>query len=176
MPDPRRAAVVIRPALSSDAHFILDSARRTLLRQSAYFEGLEPDVLNQLLWPVMASFDTLVATPDGDEDEILGYLIHDGPSKVAMLYVKEAVRGRGLARALLDSAGIQQGEIICPFVTTKLAGVGNFPKFAESKGFVLRHRPYLPLSINAQLMNPRPPGKQDDPGPAPDDGTKRELN
>jgi len=150
------APVVIRPALSSDANFILDSMRRTLLRQSAYAAGLEPDVINQLVWPVIATYDTLVATPPDDDDEILGYIIHDGPGAVGFIYVKEAVRGRGLANALLDAAQIAQGEIICPLLVTKLSGVGNFAKFCETKGYTVRFRPWLPLSINAQLMNPKP--------------------
>jgi GNAT superfamily N-acetyltransferase len=47
----------------------------------------------------------LVTCAADDPDQILGFLVHEGPV-VHYLYVKELFRRKGLATALLDSAQI----------------------------------------------------------------------
>lgn len=134
---------------------MLDSMRRTLVRNSAYAAGLQPEVINLIVEPVLATYETLVATPHGDPDEILGYIIHDGPSTVGFIYVKEALRQKGIGSALLASAGIQKGEIVAPVIVTKLPGAGNFPKLCEAHGYTVRFRPWMGLAMMAELMSPR---------------------
>jgi hypothetical protein len=126
--------------------------RRTLVRSSAYANGLQPEVLNLLIEPILAAYTTIVATPEDDADSILGYLVHDGPRTVAFVYVKEGVRRKGIATALASHAGVTRGEVVAPLIVTKMAGVGNFPRFAESKGYTLRYRPYEPLRITHDLL------------------------
>ena len=133
----------------------MDSMRRTLVRNSAYATGLQPEVINLLVEPVLATYQTLVATPEADPDEILGYVIHDGPACVGFLYVKEAVRQKGIASALLKHAGIQKGEVVAPLIVTKLPGVGNFPKLCEAHGYTVRFRPWMGLGQLADLLAPR---------------------
>ncbi len=149
------ALIAIRPFQPADRAFVLDSMRRTLVRNSAYATGLQPEVLNLVVEPVLASYQTLVATPEGDPDEILGYVITDGPSTVGFVYVKEALRQKGVANALLKAAGVRKGEIVCPLIVTKLTGVGNFPRFCEGKGFTLRFRPWMSLALMASLLTPK---------------------
>jgi hypothetical protein len=129
--------------------------RRTLVRNSAYATGLQPEVINLILEPVLATYATLVATPHGDDDEILGYITHDGPSTIGFIYVKEAIRQKGIATALLASAGIKKGEVVAPLVVTKLPGSGNFPKLCEAHGYTVRFRPWMALSMMADLMAAR---------------------
>lgn len=146
------ALIGIRPSRPSDRAFILDSMRRTLVRNSAYATGLQPEVLNLLVEPVLATYRTLVATPEGQPDEILGYIAHDGAHVVGFLYVKEALRGKGIARALLNSAGIEKGEVVTPLLVTKLPGAGNFPKLCEAHGYTVRFRPWMVLSQMAAML------------------------
>ena len=134
---------------------MLDSMRRTLVRNSAYAAGLQPEVVNLLVEPVLATHRTLVATPHGDPDEILGYVCHDGPSCVGFVYVKEALRQKGVATALLHAAGIQKGEVASPLIVTKLPGAGNFPKLAEQHGYTLRFRPWMMFGVMADLLEPK---------------------
>lgn len=146
------ATIAIRPFKPTDRAFVLDSMRRTLVRNSAYFEGLQPEVVNLVIEPVLATYQTQVATPQGDHDEILGYIIHDGPGVVGFLYVKEALRRKGVCKFLLRAAGVQPGEIIAPLIVTKLPGAGNFPKLAGMHGYTLRYRPYRMFGEMARLL------------------------
>lgn len=150
------ATIDIRRALPSDRPFVLDSMRRTLVRNSAYADGLHPGVIDLLIEPLLATFTTLVATPDGETDEILGYVVHDGPRTVGFLYVREAMRRKGVARALLDKAGVGSGEVVAPLMVSKLAGVGNFPRWAETKGYTVRFRPWMSLQLAAEILAPKP--------------------
>lgn len=146
------ALIGIRPFQIQDRAFVLDSMRRTLVRNSAYAAGLQPEVINLLVEPILATYRTLVATPHGDDDEILGYLTHDGPSIVGFIYVKEALRQKGIATALLAHAGVAKGEIAAPLIVTKLPGAGNFPKLAEAHGYTLRFRPWMGLAMMSRLL------------------------
>lgn len=129
--------------------------RRTLVRNSAYASGLQPEVINLIVEPVLATYQTLVATPHGDDDEILGYVLHDGPSTVGFIYVKEAIRQKGIASALLSKAGIAKGEVVAPLIVTKLPGAGNFPKLCEAHGYTVRFRPWMGLAMMAEMLSPR---------------------
>jgi len=146
------APIDIRPFRPEDRAFVLDSMRRTLVRNSAYAAGLQPEVVNLLVEPVLATHETLIATPHGDADEILGYITHDGPSVVGFLYVKEALRQKGIATVLLAAAGIRKGEVVTPLLVTKLPGAGNFPNLCEAHGYTVRFRPWMVLSQMAQLL------------------------
>lgn len=146
------AKIAIRPFAPTDRAFVMDSMRRTLVRNSAYAAGLQPEVVNLLIEPIVTTYRTLVATPDGQPDEILGYIIHDGPATVGFVYVKEALRRKGIAAALLRAAGVGKGEIVAPLLVTKLPGAGNFPRLCEEHGYTVRFRPWLGLSLLSSLL------------------------
>ncbi len=149
------AQVSIRQARPGDRNFILDSMRRTLTRNSAYAEKLPPGVMNLLIEPIAATYSTLVACPKDDQDEILGYLIHDGPSCVGFVYVKEPVRKRGIAKALFARAGIKPSEVTAPLLVTKLPGGASFIRFCDAQGFKVRFRPWAALTVLAAVLNPK---------------------
>jgi GNAT superfamily N-acetyltransferase len=59
---------------------------------------------------VLALFDVLIAHPEGDDDEIAGFVAYSG-RVVAWLYTKKHPwRGMGVARLLLEAAGFHPGR------------------------------------------------------------------
>lgn len=165
------AQITIRPAAPGDHRYITDTIRSTLLINSAFCKGLHPATLEALIEPVLGTYQTLVATPADDPDQVLGFIVFRDPETVAFVYVRSQFRSRmvagakreggGIARALLARAGIARGkpgdgklpEISCAFMVTKMDGHfgQQFPALAESKGYRLRFRPYAPLEITARL-------------------------
>ena len=49
------AQIAIRSFRPADRAFVMDSMRRTLVRNSAYATGLYPEVINLLVEPVLAT-------------------------------------------------------------------------------------------------------------------------
>ncbi len=86
---------------------------------------------------------TVMAPTDGG-DEIYGWILWQNRA-VAWLHVKEFWRGKGFARVLLNAANCIGGEVHTPFVPLRNNIAANFPMFAESKGWKIRHRPGLLL-------------------------------
>jgi hypothetical protein len=164
------ATISIRPAAQTDHRFIEDTMIATLRDNSAFCKGLHPATLSALVDPVLATYQILVATPADDSYTILGFLVYQDPETVAFVYVRSQFRSRdeggarkggGVARALLARAGIARGtgagripEISCAFMVTKLDGLRGqaFAAIAESKGYRLRFRPYLPLEATARVI------------------------
>lgn len=95
-------------------------------------------VLGDLMGRLLARWALLVAFEPDEPGEVLGYLVHDGPRRVAWLYVKPPYRGRGVARALLGAGEIQRGDVESPFVPSAYAMGGRFR---------LLSRPWLPLVV-----------------------------
>jgi ribosomal protein S18 acetylase RimI-like enzyme len=84
-------------------------------------------------WAVVNA--TMVAHPKGYRDEIAGFVLSNGAA-VCSLYVKNDYRRRGVARVLLDAAG----------VGTRLIAVLGSPKafrLARAKGLEVQLSPYL---------------------------------
>jgi GNAT superfamily N-acetyltransferase len=75
---------------------------------------------------------TLVATPDGDE--VLGFVVYRDTSTAAWLQVKRIYRKRGVARALVNAAGL----------STFCLDVAFIPDRRKAGWPQLRFRPYLP--------------------------------
>jgi len=145
------ATVLLRPALPQDRAYLLSATRNTLVQNSAYCSGMHPAAMAVLLEPIFAVYSTVVAVADGDGDTILGFVTFRSPTEVAFVYVRERFRGHGIARGLLDYAGIKRGEIYCALMVTKLAGA-SFAKSAQLKGYRLLFRPYIPLEISAGVI------------------------
>jgi len=157
------AAISIRPAVQTDHRFIEDTMIATLRDNSAFCKGLHPATLSALVDPVLATYQTLVATPTEDSDTILGFLVYQDHETVAFMYVRMQFRRSGVAKQLLARAGISRGgygsnaqpsEIACAFMITKMDGLRGraFAAIAESKGYRLRFRPYLPLEATARVI------------------------
>lgn len=53
---------------------------------------------------MLATFETIVAHPESDEEEICGYILFKGPVLGALYVKKEPWRGQGVARLLFETA------------------------------------------------------------------------
>lgn len=143
------AQVAIVPFAPTYRAFILDSFLRSFGR-SAYGEGVPARVLIDLLEPLLVGWDVSVAVSMEDHNEALGWVCARKPDAVAWLFVKPPYRRMGLAKALLDHAGV--GKLLsAPFVPTKLFD-RPFMAVAQERGYRVRFRPYLPLSAEHALQ------------------------
>lgn len=149
------ATIAIRPYQPNDHAFVMSTMRTTLTTKSAFMQGLHPAVVDTLLEPIVTLFTTSVATTTGDSNTILGYLLYSLPNTVGFVFVREQLRDKHIATKLLEHAGIAKGEIISPFMVTNQFGGMNFPKFVGSKGYTVRHRPYITLNLQAEMLIPK---------------------
>jgi GNAT superfamily N-acetyltransferase len=150
--------VCIRPASIADRPYLLGTIRDTLSRNSAYCQGLHPEAMNQLLEPVLATFDAAVVTPTNDQNTILAFIVWR-EKVVAFLYVRARLRRKGFAAQLLKHAAIAPGPLDVPFMVTKIpggsadGGPAKLPDIARRAGFELHFRPYIPLQIASELLS-----------------------
>lgn len=144
------AKIVIRDGEPSDHPFVKDTIRKTLLDHSAYFAHVSHNVLGMLMDPMVATQKLFVAMPTDSPADIIGFILCEPPSVVSFVYVRNEMRRAGVATALASVAGIERGEILCPFLTTKINGQ-NLPRLADSKGYKIRFRPFMPLDIAAAI-------------------------
>ena len=144
------ARIVIRDGEDGDRAYVLDTTHKTLLESSAYFYHVSPQTVRLLLDPIMATYKLLVAVTPEDPTSILGYVLFESSIVVAFIYVRSQFRKAGIGRALLDAANTLKGDVSCPLIVTSMYGQ-NFPRLAQSKGYKLRFRPYLPLEISAAI-------------------------
>lgn len=168
------AKIVIRPAVPSDLVFVEQTMEGTLRDNSAFCKGIHPATLSALIGPVLATYKVLVAVLPDEPDTIHGFIVYRDSTTVAFIYVRSFWRskidpetgkrgGGGIARALLAHAKIARGapgsthypEIACAFMVTKLDNERGkaFAALAETKGYRLRFRPYIPMEITARLQH-----------------------
>lgn len=133
------APIAIVPARAEHRALILDSFWREY-RESPHAKGVPGAVLSRKMQALLESpsWRALVATPEDETSEVLGYLVFRDQRTAAWLHVIRGWRKRGVARALLAHAGVWPGVIACAFITPEVA------KLAATKGYTLRFRPYLP--------------------------------
>lgn len=138
--------IAIRPGVEADWPHVYDSfaneyrhsphAKNTSDRQIKWSIGL---MLKSPAW------DLSVACYPETPGEVCGWVLWAGRA-VAWINVKPEYRRHGFARALLRAIGMSGGEVHTPFVPHHTDVAGNFPMFAESKGFKIRMRPGLVLT------------------------------
>lgn len=171
--------IEIRAAVPSDLEFVRLTMAATLRDNSAFCKGVHPATMASLIEPVLAVYQVAVATTVDDRDTVVGFIVYRDESTVAFLYVRSQFRskrdpqnprrriGGGIGRALLAHAQIARAalgsdyvpEIACAFMVTKIDGEIRgqaFGALAESKGYRLRFRPYLPLEITARVLHGAP--------------------
>lgn len=112
---PAPADFRIRERLLTDEPFCYNSFLRTM-RDEVPFAGIGNDAfygtLSRAMDQMLASFRTLVAHPEGEEDEIAGYILARG-NALGFLYVKrEPWRRQGVARLLWEAAGLHKAETV----------------------------------------------------------------
>lgn len=112
--EPQPAVRFLTRPLRATDHPFTYSAFLKSYRESDYTDGIPNavffDVHKQEWCSVLELFDVLVAHPEGDEDEIAGFIAYTGRT-VAWIYVKKTPwRRMGVARLLLDAAGFLPGR------------------------------------------------------------------
>ena len=150
MPDLMPAEPVpfaIRPARPEDAAFIFGSWLENFWRESPWAARLTartffgppppapPGGHRAVVVAVLARARVLVACDLADPDEIVGYFVFE-PGVAHWLYVKKALRGFGVARALLaasdlptDLAGVRITHPTRSWLTTRAHGPGLEAKY-----------------------------------------------
>lgn len=114
MPEPTAAPslVAVRDAVPGDRNFVLKTWLLTLRNASHeswhvenedFFAG-EQIVLKRVL--AHPTCRVLVAHPLDDVDLIAGFLVFEAPDLVHFVYTKAALRRAGVARALVQAAGL----------------------------------------------------------------------
>lgn len=98
-----------RPARAADEAFLYSSFLRAF-RESDQSEGIKNTEYFQTFKAqfglVLRNFTVIVAHPEGEEDEIAGWIAFKGPV-VAYVYTKKSPwRRTGVARVLWNAAGI----------------------------------------------------------------------
>ncbi len=114
-PEPSSEAVrfAVRPMRASDHPRLYSDFLRSY-RESDHTECIPNtpffDVHKQEFAAVLALFTVLVAHPEGEDDEIAGWMAHKGRT-VAWIYVKKVPwRGMGVCRLLMEEAGFLPGR------------------------------------------------------------------
>lgn len=102
-----------RPLRATDHPFTYSAFLKSY-RESDYTAGIPNDVffdVHKQEWcSILGLFDVLVAHPEGDEDEIAGFIVFKGRT-VAWIYTKKTPwRRMGVARQLLEAAGFLPGR------------------------------------------------------------------
>lgn len=124
-PQPMMSPRFVAPAEVQDVRFLVRSLREAdhpflyssflkSYRESDYTDGIPNtlffDVHKQEFQAVLALFDVRVAHPEGDEDEIAGWIAYKDRT-VAYVYVKHRPwRRLGVATLLMREAGFQPGR------------------------------------------------------------------
>jgi GNAT superfamily N-acetyltransferase len=104
------SSALIRPARDGDMGFIVDTWRQSFGPESYLFK-FNRDLYFRLMAMhinglARAGATISVACAPTDEDTIIGYVAHTG-SELHYVYVREALRKHGVARGLLEHAGVQ---------------------------------------------------------------------
>lgn len=110
------APVLIRPAEAGDLSFMLDSAWRSMRAHPAT-DMLAPHQVGELLAPLLAGWETLVAADPDYPQVILSWLCFRDHKTVAWAYTKPHHRKRGALRSLAAVAGLER-EFDMPFPST----------------------------------------------------------
>jgi hypothetical protein len=112
-PEVQEVKFLVRPFRGSDGPFTYSSFLRSY-RESDYTDGIPNtlffDVHKQEWAAVLALFTVIVAHPEGDEDEIAGFIAFKERT-VAWIYVKHTPwRRMGVATLLMREAGFLPGR------------------------------------------------------------------
>lgn len=134
--------VRIRAATEADISFLFNSWLRSY-RQSEFAKQMQNEVYfaaqHKVIEGLLKTCKTLIACNHADISQIYGYTVTtevDGVPVVHFAYVKEPYRGLGLARKLLQEAGISLEKPYCYTHKTFKAGL------LERKHAIVYH-PYL---------------------------------
>lgn len=109
--------LAIRPGQEADLPFVFNSWLKSFKTRSQFARRITDEVFYRWHKLVVSRIlqrpgtQLLVATPEGEPDTILGYLVMEQQDVQVLhfAYVKTSFRRFGIARALVKSAGIAPG-------------------------------------------------------------------
>ena len=113
----------IRIAGEADTNFILSSWTRAyagLNREQPKWAVLK--LQTQIIKGAMEMGSVWVATPEGDDDTIAGWICHVGPV-AQFMYVKKPFRGFGVGKKLIEKAGLREpvmAAYMAPWMTDRV--------------------------------------------------------
>jgi GNAT superfamily N-acetyltransferase len=138
------AEIAIRDGVRSDWPYVYQSFAEEYLR-SPHGKPLGETKVRRCIGVLLQSpaWQLTVAAPKAG-DEIYGWVLHNAAS-IAWLHVKEIYRRNGFARALLNTLCVSSGTVDTPFVPMRTSVAPNFPQWAATKGYRIRHRPHILL-------------------------------
>jgi len=141
-----------RPMRASDESFTYATFLHWI-READTTEG----IFDKNLFPIMKAqwaavlrdFDVLVAHPEGDEEEIGGYLAHKA-GVIGFVYVKrDPWRRLGVANLLLKTAGFRKSlPVAALFASSRALAL------AESRGWKVTALPGAALAVKSMLGLP----------------------
>ena len=113
----------IRPAGEADTNFILSSWTRAyagLNREQPKWAVFK--LQTQIIKGAMEMGSVWVATPEGDDDTIAGWICHVGVV-AQFMYVKKPFRGFGVGKKLIEKAGLREPVMtayMAPWMTDRI--------------------------------------------------------
>lgn len=144
------STINIRHGRDDERILVLDSFTWQFAEAPAA-ERVPVRLLDWMMSRILDSWTFLVAV-EPENDEILGFIVCTAPNRIAWLQTKEPYRGRGVATALLSTAGIRRGTIETPFMPGRTNVAENFPRWAQTKGYRLVFRPWMPFLLSDQSV------------------------
>ena len=139
----------VRPTRASDEAFLYSSFLEWMRDSDASVGIFDRNFFRvfKAQWAaVLRDFDVLVAHPDGDEEEIAGYLAHRA-GVVGFVYVKHTPwRQCGVATLLLNTAGFRKEQPIAALFASSRALA-----LAESRGWKVTALPGAALAVKSML-------------------------
>jgi hypothetical protein len=131
--------MVIRPAQASDWRYVIPRFISSFREASTHAEGLTgKQIASALTGLVLNGWQTLIVDYEG---VIAAWVIFAPKNHLAWVYVRPELgfRGQGLAKLLLEKAGIDIGKpVTSPFVP-------NRHKHTCKLRLTIHHRPFLVL-------------------------------
>lgn len=94
--------LIRRPAGPSDWAYISDCIRRGLKTSNPYAKGLSNEGINQLLAPILATFDTNIWCPPDAESAIVAFTVTKLPNMIGWVHVRQEFKDRFNWVALLQ--------------------------------------------------------------------------
>lgn len=123
--------MICRPATADDMGFIVETFVRSVRAASTHVEGLDGHQVGTLLTNLIHKGWT--ATAVEDEGYLIGWVVWTERNRIGWLYVRDTMRGKGVAGFLLKHTDIDMTK---PLFTPFLANRG------VTRRYWVHHRPF----------------------------------
>jgi hypothetical protein len=146
--------VAFRPAREADKPFMISSmvaSSRTSPAHTAIWSERYFRSYSQIVEGIVARVNALVAHSKNDDNHICGYVLWSGdpePATIHYVYVKDQLRGMGLAQTMLRTVRPEFGvdtTVVTAACRPKGASAPTWPVLVER--WRLRYDPYAILTV-----------------------------